>query len=147
MFPPESTRLLQFSRRPERFHDRKEKHNLKPDEFGFVVLFLCVFVMIIQVEDSRKYTWKRSLSNTNSKLGQRFDTISSLKKVRFLRRWVKIGTFENVNGKYLTYCRFHQRLRVFWRYVGKVSCVTKGRNVEYGLWNMDYDMENVEWEI
>ena len=102
--------------------------------------------MIIQVEDSRKYTWKRSLSNT-SKLGQRFDTISSLKKVRFLRRWVKTGTFENVNGKYLTYCRFHQRLRVFRRYVGKVSCVTKGRNVEYGLWNMDYDMENVEWEI
>ena len=31
--------------------------------------------------------------------------------------------------------------------MGKVSCVTKGRNVEYGLWNMDYDMENVEWEI
>ena len=105
-------------------------------------MFLCVFVMIIQVEDSRKYTWKRSLSNTISKLGQRFDTISSLKKVRFLRRWVKTGTFENVNGKYLTYCRFHHVCECFDGTWGKFRVLLKA-----GMWNMDYGIWTTEYGL
>ena len=54
MFLPESTRLLQFSRRPGRFHDRKDKHNLKPDKFGFVVLETNVFMRFCHDHSSRR---------------------------------------------------------------------------------------------
>ena len=71
--------------------------------------------------------------------------------VSFLRRQVKTGAFEKVDGKCITYCRFHLRLRVFWRWPGKVSCVTKGRNVEYGLWTMEWEIwigkYNEKWRI
>ena len=54
MFLPESIRLLQFSRRPGRFHDRKDKHNLKPDKFGFVVLETNVFMRFCHDHSSRR---------------------------------------------------------------------------------------------
>ena len=106
------------------------------------------FFVIIRVEDGQKSVLMVAKPVENDfKIKAAFCQYIVFKKVSFLRRQVKTGAFEKVDGKCITYCRFHLRLRVFWRWPGKVSCVTKGRNVEYGLWTMEQEMWNGKYKM
>ena len=143
MFQPESTRDDSRSKRQAQCGTRRVRFRQYQK-----LMFLCVNFMLIHVEDGQKSVLMVAKPVENDyKIKTAFCQYIVFKKVSFLCRQVKTGAFEKVDGKCITYCRFHLRLRVFWRWPGKVSCVTKGRNVEYGLWTMEWEMWNGKYRM